>query len=112
MEERRNEFDRRTTPEQVRDRERLREDPPPILVTNVSMLEYMLVRRKDAPILERSKGKLRWIVLDEHIPMWRGGAPRSRSCCAASSSPSTSIRPACVSVATSATIAALTRTAS
>ncbi len=29
------------------------------------MLEYMLVRRVDQPIIEMSKGKLRWIVLDE-----------------------------------------------
>lgn len=43
----------------------LRSDPPPILVTNATMLEYMLVRTVDAPILERSEGLLRWIVLDE-----------------------------------------------
>ena len=29
------------------------------------MLEYMLVRTEDRPILEQSRGKLRWIVLDE-----------------------------------------------
>ena len=29
------------------------------------MLEYMLVRNQDAPIIEKSKGKLRWILLDE-----------------------------------------------
>ena len=29
------------------------------------MLEYMLVRNADVPILEKSKGKLRWILLDE-----------------------------------------------
>ena len=29
------------------------------------MLEYMLVRQVDAPILDQSQGKLRWIVLDE-----------------------------------------------
>lgn len=55
----------RNTPEQVRDRKTLRDDPPPILVTNVTMLEYMTVRRVDRPILERSQGKLRWIILDE-----------------------------------------------
>ena len=43
----------------------LRATPAPMLVTNITMLEYMLVRQKDAPIIERSKGKLRWIVLDE-----------------------------------------------
>lgn len=29
------------------------------------MLEYMMVRQIDAPILQKSQGKLRWIVLDE-----------------------------------------------
>jgi len=55
----------KTTPEQVRSRIRLRESPPPLLVTNATMLEYMLVRPQDQPILARSKGKLRYIVLDE-----------------------------------------------
>ena len=46
-------------------RQQLRADPPPVLVTNATMLEYMLVRTEDAPIVERSQGQLRWIVLDE-----------------------------------------------
>lgn len=50
---------------QVLDREGLRDSAPPLLVTNATMLEYMLVRQEDAPILEQSEGKLRWIVLDE-----------------------------------------------
>lgn len=53
------------TPNQVLDRQALRASPPPILVTNATMLEYMLVRSQDAPILQKSRGKLRWIVLDE-----------------------------------------------
>ncbi len=53
------------TPNQVIDREALWAAPPPMLVTNVTMLEYMLVRAQDAPILDASKGKLQWIVLDE-----------------------------------------------
>jgi len=53
------------SPEEVRDRTILREDPSPILVTNSTMLEYMLVRNDDLPIVEKSQGKLRWIVLDE-----------------------------------------------
>ncbi len=53
------------TPNQVIDREQLRAEPPPILVTNATMLEYMLVRAQDAPILDASQGKLQWIVLDE-----------------------------------------------
>lgn len=51
--------------EEAGDRETLRRDPPPILVTNVTMLEYMIVRRVDRPLIERSHGKLRWIILDE-----------------------------------------------
>ena len=40
-------------------RETLRNNPPPILVTNTTMLEYMLVRDKDRPIIENSQGQLR-----------------------------------------------------
>jgi ATP-dependent helicase YprA (DUF1998 family) len=58
----RNESDR---PEQVLYRTTLRSDPPPILVTNNTMLEYMTIRREDRPIVEASKGLLRWIVIDE-----------------------------------------------
>ncbi len=56
---------RHSHPSEVVDRETLRSSPPPILVTNASMLEYMLIRTEDAPILDQSKGKLEWIVLDE-----------------------------------------------
>ncbi|MDQ6436652.1 DEAD/DEAH box helicase [Mesorhizobium sp. LHD-90] len=57
--------EQRQKPEQVIDREQLRRSPPPILVTNITMLEYMLARAEDRPILDVSRGKLRWIVLDE-----------------------------------------------
>ncbi|MBU1346003.1 MAG: DEAD/DEAH box helicase [Alphaproteobacteria bacterium] len=57
--------DAAATPEEVVDRVRLRASPPPILVTNVTMLEYMLLRPEDAPILGKSRGNLRYIVLDE-----------------------------------------------
>ena len=50
---------------EIRDRFHLRATPPPMLVTNATMLEYMLLRQQDAPIIEQSRGKLRWIVLDE-----------------------------------------------
>ena len=48
-------------------RELLRKEPAPILMTNATMLEYMLVRQVDNPILEisRQQKSLRWIVLDE-----------------------------------------------
>lgn len=52
-------------PQMVPDRATLRNDPPPLLVTNLTMLEYMLVRPQDQPILEASKGRLKWIVMDE-----------------------------------------------
>ncbi|MBL0049691.1 MAG: DEAD/DEAH box helicase [Bacteroidetes bacterium] len=46
-------------------RKGIRENPPQILFTNPTMLEYMLVRDKDTQLLENSQGKLRWILLDE-----------------------------------------------
>jgi len=55
----------RENPQQVPDRKELYSKPPHILVTNVTMLEYMLVRPKDKNLLEKSEGKLRWIILDE-----------------------------------------------
>jgi superfamily II DNA or RNA helicase len=55
----------RNTPEEVGDRKTLRVEPPPILFTNATMLEYMLLRPEDRPILELSRGTLRWVVLDE-----------------------------------------------
>ena len=56
---------RNLPPAEQRTRQHLREDPAPILVTNATMLEYMLVRNADAPIIAKSQGALRWIVLDE-----------------------------------------------
>lgn len=56
---------RRENLPEVCDRDAIRVSPPHILFTNPTMLEYMLVRKKDQSILEKSKGKLRWIVLDE-----------------------------------------------
>ena len=54
-------------PNQILSRELLRKEPAPILMTNATMLEYMLVRQVDSPILSISKEakSLRWIVLDE-----------------------------------------------
>jgi superfamily II DNA/RNA helicase len=54
-------------PNQILSRELLRKEPAPILMTNATMLEYMLVRQVDSPILEisRQEESLRWIVLDE-----------------------------------------------
>lgn len=54
-------------PNQILSRERLRKEPAPILITNATMLEYMLIRQVDSPILKisREQQSLRWIVLDE-----------------------------------------------
>lgn len=57
--------DQQRYPSQVGSRQALRQSPAPILITNTTMLEYMLIRNADKPILEKSKGKLKWIVLDE-----------------------------------------------
>ncbi len=57
--------DARLSLNEVLSRKQLRSEPPPILVTNATMLEYMLVRGRDRSILEKSNGKLRWIVIDE-----------------------------------------------
>lgn len=38
---------------------------PEILLTNPSMLEYILVRQEDQQMLQESAGRLRWIVIDE-----------------------------------------------
>lgn len=46
-------------------RQALRAGAAPLLVTNSTMLEYMLIRTEDQPILDQSRGRLRWIVLDE-----------------------------------------------
>lgn len=52
-------------PNEILTRKLLRQEPAPILVTNATMLEYMLIRQIDQPIIRESRGKLRWIVLDE-----------------------------------------------
>lgn len=54
-------------PNEILSREELREHPAPILMTNATMLEYMLVRQVDDPIIQKSREaqSLRWIVLDE-----------------------------------------------
>jgi superfamily II DNA/RNA helicase len=59
-----NEIKRNALPELI-SREQIREKPPQILFTNPTMLEYMLVRDKDVSILNKSKGSLKWILLDE-----------------------------------------------
>ncbi|MCS7291912.1 MAG: DEAD/DEAH box helicase [Gloeomargarita sp. SKYBB_i_bin120] len=51
---------------QVLSREEIQSSPPHILVTNYSMLEYMLIRpREREAIFERSRGYFHLLVLDE-----------------------------------------------
>lgn len=50
---------------QVADRQDLWASPPPLLITNTTMLELMLVRPKDRPILAKSRGMLKYVVIDE-----------------------------------------------
>ncbi|WP_108946910.1 DEAD/DEAH box helicase [Shewanella halifaxensis] len=52
-------------PNEILSRQLMRQEPAPLLITNGSMLEHILIRNVDSPILEKSQGKLRWIVLDE-----------------------------------------------
>ena len=47
------------------DRPLMRAHVPKIMFTNPTMLNYMLVRAEDRPILTQSQNKLKWIVLDE-----------------------------------------------
>jgi ATP-dependent helicase YprA (DUF1998 family) len=50
-------------PNHLRHRDAIRAKPPHILITNFSMLEYLLIRPVDAPVFEGAH--LRFIVLDE-----------------------------------------------
>lgn len=47
-------------------REEIRENPPDILLTNYSMLEYLLLRPKETPLFDDGRGATwRFLVLDE-----------------------------------------------
>jgi ATP-dependent helicase YprA (DUF1998 family) len=50
---------------ELKNRKDIRDNPPDILVTNITMLEFLLLRTQDRSILNASQGALRWIVLDE-----------------------------------------------
>lgn len=49
----------------IRNGTKVHPGPPHILITNYSMLEYMMLRRDDVPIFDVSRQMLRAIVLDE-----------------------------------------------
>lgn len=58
------------SPNEVTTRELIRDNKdqgtrPQILLSNPSMLEYILVRKSDQKMLQDSTGKLRWIIIDE-----------------------------------------------
>ena len=57
-------------------REDMRQSPPQILLTNYSMLEYLLIRPNDSPLFDNGLGKhWRFIVLDEaHLHRGAQGA--------------------------------------
>ena len=55
-------------------RTEIRNTPPNILLTNPTMLEYMLLRQSDQPILQNSQGSLKWIVIDETHTFTGAGA--------------------------------------
>ena len=59
--------EQRQRPNEILSRELMREEPAPILVTNGTMLEYMMIRQADEPIIRisREQKSLRWIILDE-----------------------------------------------
>lgn len=46
-------------------RDELREHPANILLTNPTMLEYILLRNKDQKLIQPDKHSLRWIAIDE-----------------------------------------------
>jgi len=49
----------------VDQRDRLREDPPDILLTNYKMLDLLLLRQADQPLWTASRESLQYLVLDE-----------------------------------------------
>ena len=55
-------------------RDEIRDNHPNILFTNPTMLEYLLLRTNDQPILEASQNQLRWIVIDETHTFTGAGA--------------------------------------
>ncbi len=68
-------FDQYTGQEREEDRARILADPPHILLTNYVMLEYMLLRPRERPLVETATRDLRFLVMDElHFYRGRQGA--------------------------------------
>lgn len=64
--------ERRKYPNIVPTRKELWNNPPEIILTNPTMLEYMLIRNKDQHLF--TPGSLRWIVIDEAHTFTGAGA--------------------------------------
>jgi len=68
-------FARYTGQEDDEEKERVKQDPPHILLTNYVMLEYMLVRPHERHLLATTTRDLRFLVVDEmHFYRGRQGA--------------------------------------
>ena len=52
-------------PKMIYTREQLRKTPPNILLTNPTMLEYILLRGNDSSLTNPAEKSLRWVVIDE-----------------------------------------------
>lgn len=52
-------------PKMLYTREMVRKNPPDIILTNPTMLEYILLRKKDESLIDPSLKSLRWMVIDE-----------------------------------------------
>lgn len=66
------EEERKKYPNIVATRQELRSNPPEIILTNPTMLEYMLLRNKDQRLFTQES--LRWIVIDEAHTFTGAGA--------------------------------------
>lgn len=68
-------FERYTGQEKEEDRKRILANPPHILLTNYVMLEYLLVRPAERPLLQTATRDLQFLVMDElHFYRGRQGA--------------------------------------
>lgn len=52
-------------PKMLYTRGMVRKNPPDIILTNPTMLEYILLRKKDESLIDPSLKSLRWMVIDE-----------------------------------------------
>lgn len=68
-------FDKYTGETKQEDRERIIKSPPHILLTNYVMLEYMLIRPYERPLVRTVTEALKFLVVDElHVYRGRQGA--------------------------------------